>query len=175
MSRTLVSLMVEDVSALARGLRKRLETTDGIPSHVEMLNLIAKSGGYKNIQHLKAEQDSTVAVEGLPPAVEINPKRVKKATTYFDLQGRLGSWPKKHSLRLLCLWVLWSRLPARTPLSELEIDERLSLDHTFCDHALLRRMMVDNGMIARTADGREYHRLEKQPPAEALEVFKRLH
>ncbi len=175
MSRTLMSLMVDDVSVLARSLRKRLETADGVPSHVEMLNLIAKSGGYRNIQHLKAEQESSAVVEEPQPAVEINAKRVKKATTYFDLQGRLGSWPKKHSLRMLCLWVLWSRLPARTPMSELEIDERLSLDHTFCDHALLRRMMVDNGMVARTADGREYQRLETQPPAEALEVFKLLH
>ena len=153
----------------------QLEGLERVPGHVEMLNLLAKAGGYKNFQHLKAEREASH--EAVNPRVEadIDVKRVKKAAGHFDLEGRLNRWPKKHSLRLLCLWVLWSRLPARTALSELEMDERLTLDHTFCDHALLRRFMVDNGLVSRTPDGSEYRRIEAQPPREALEVFKRLH
>ena len=170
MSRKSFSIHVGDVSALARTLRQRLAGQERVPGHVEMLNLLARAGGYRNFQHLRAEQDAP----GAPKAVEINPKRVKKAAGYFDLDGKLARWPKKHSLRELCLWVLWSRLPARTAMSELEFDERLILGHGFCDHALLRRWLVDLGLVARTPDGCEYRRIEKQPPDEAVAVFGRL-
>lgn len=179
MSRTPVSLHVGDVSALARTMRRQLDNLERAPSHLELLNLLAKAGGYRNFQHLKAVQQASQPDSGASTATqteaELNLKRVKKAVGYFDLNGRLSSWPKKHSLRMLCLWVLWSRLPARAVLSELELDERLSLDHAFCDHALLRRLMVDYGMVERTPDGSEYRRIEVQPPLEALEVFRRLH
>lgn len=174
MSRTPLSLHIDDVSVLARALRKQFENLDRVPGHVEMLNVLAKAGGYRNFQHLKAVQDA--GRQPVQPRVEqeINLKRVKKAVGYFDLEGRLSRWPKKHSLRMLCLWVLWSRIPARTALSELEIDERLIQEHSFCDHALLRRLMVDHGMISRTPDGREYTRIEARPPADALEVLGQL-
>ncbi|BDQ34828.1 DUF2087 domain-containing protein [Pseudodesulfovibrio portus] len=170
MSRKPFSIHVGDVSALARSLRRRMGEQERVPSHVEMLNLLAKAGGYRNFQHLKAEQDAP----GAPEPAEINRKRVKKAAGYFDLDGRLSTWPKKHSLRELCLWVLWSRLPARTAMSELELDERLILGHAFCDHTLLRRWLVDLGLVDRTPDGGEYRRVEKQPPDEAVAVFGRL-
>ncbi|QJB55571.1 DUF2087 domain-containing protein [Pseudodesulfovibrio sp. zrk46] len=173
MSRTPLSLHVDDVSALARSLRRQMDDLDRTPSHVEMLNLLAKAGGFKNFQHLKAQQEP-VAAPAVDAVPEIDLKRIKKAAGYFDVQGRLITWPKKRSLRVLCLWVLWSRIPARTTLSELELDEQLSLDHLFCDHPLLRRWLVDLGLVSRTPDGREYKRIEAQPPAEALEVFKRL-
>lgn len=169
MSRKALSIHVGDVSALARTLRRSLSEQERVPGHVELLNLLARAGGYRNFQHLKADQDA-VPVE----TAEINPKRVTKAAGYFDLNGRLSTWPKKHSLRVLCMWVLWSRLPARTPMTELELDERLILDHAFCDHTLLRRWLVDQGLVARTPDGAEYRRVEAQPPAEALAVFDRL-
>lgn len=170
MSRKPLSIHVGDVSSLARSLRNRLAEAECVPSHVEMLNLLAKAGGYRNFQHLKAEHEP----KDQTAVVEINTKRVQRAAGYFDLDGRLGRWPKKYSLRVLCLWGLWSRLPARTAMTELEIDERLILGHTFCDHTMLRRWLVDQGLVSRTPDGREYRRVEAQPPREALEVFKRL-
>lgn len=174
MSRTPLSLHVDDVSALARSLRRQMVEFDRTPSHVEVLNLLAKAGGFKNFQHLKAQQETVEAPVVAQEIPDIDIKRVKKAAGYFDVQGRLITWPKKRSLRVLCLWVLWSRIPARTTLTELELDERLSLDHLFCDHALLRRWLVELGLVSRTPDGREYKRMESQPSAEALEVFKRL-
>ncbi len=47
MSRTQLPLIISDVSALSRNLRRQLEEAERIPSHVEMLNLLAKAGGYK--------------------------------------------------------------------------------------------------------------------------------
>ncbi|WP_320171114.1 DUF2087 domain-containing protein [Maridesulfovibrio sp.] len=170
MPRTPLSLNVSDVSALARNLRKGLEDYGTIPGHVEMLNLLAKAGGYRNFQHLKAVREESCKKQ----AAQFDQKRVKKATRYFDLDGRMNRWPKKENQRMLCLWVLWARLPARTRMTELELDEQLILNHSFCDHVLLRRWMVDNGLLTRTQDGTEYRRVEATPPAEAIALFKML-
>ena len=170
MSREPLSIHVGDVSALARSLRNRMAGLERVPSHVEMLNLLARSGGYRNFQHLKAERGSSRG----EPVAELDHKRVRKAAGYFDLDSRLACWPKKYSLRVLCLWVIWARLPARTAMTELEFDERLILAHAFCDHAMLRRWLVDQGMVARTPDGGEYRRVEKRPPEEAVAVLRRL-
>lgn len=170
MTRIPLSLHIEDVSALARSLRNQLQGFDRVPSHVEMMNLLAKAGGYKNFQHFKAEQSFTPAAE----QVDVDLKRVKKATRYFDLDGRMNRWPKKYNQRILCLWVLWTRIPARTAMTELELDEKLILNHSFCDHVLLRRWLVDEGMISRTPDGREYKRIEARPPMEAIRLLELL-
>ena len=58
--------------------------------------------------------------------------------------------------------------------NEAEINGALNAEHLFGDHALLRRELVDLGMMARTADGREYRRLEQAPPAEAVALIRHL-
>lgn len=103
-----------------------------------------------------------------------NSKRVQQVARYFDGDKRLIRWPKKFTQRMVCLWVMWSRMPARTSMTEREISEWLAAQHLFGDHALLRRELVDRGLVTRTADGRQYYRLEQQPPAEAMAVFERL-
>jgi hypothetical protein len=72
------------------------------------------------------------------------------------------------------LWVLWSKLPPRQVLSEDEINGILKANHGFRDHALLRRLLCDAGMVARTADGREYRRVERQPTPEAVALIHHL-
>ena len=78
------------------------------------------------------------------------------------------------SHQLLCLWVMWSRIPARKTFTEREISALLNGLHTFGDHALLRRELFDRGLMERSADGREYRRLERKPPDEAVVLISRL-
>ncbi|WP_444429850.1 DUF2087 domain-containing protein [Rhodobacter capsulatus] len=85
----------------------------------------------------------------------------------FDAEGRLSRWPSKRAQQILCLWGLWARLPAATPMSEREIGERLRALHLFGDPAILRRDLVDLGLFRRDPDGSNYLRLEQAPPAEA--------
>lgn len=75
---------------------------------------------------------------------------------------------------MVCLWVMWSRLPARARLTEKEINHILMHNHLFADHALLRRELVDRKMVRRTADGRSYQRNEVQPSPEALALLEHL-
>lgn len=100
--------------------------------------------------------------------------RLGRILRYFDETGRLMRWPGKASHRPDCLWVLWSRLPAGAVMHEREVNERLAAEHLFGDHALLRRELVDTGLMRRTYDGREYRRIEQAPPPEAVELIRLL-
>lgn len=177
MSRNPLPLCVGDVSAFARSLRRQLDGLERAPGHVEMLNCIARAGGYRNFQHYKAQAEACGRLaepRTETPLPEINYKRVKRTIGLFDADARLTRWPKKFSMRLLCLWGLWSQLPARSEFTEREISDWLEQRHLFGDYALLRRLMIDHGLMFRTPDGRTYRRNELSPTPEAVELIRAL-
>lgn len=156
-----------DISALAKSLARQLDDSPERPGHVELLNLLARAVGFRNYQALRAshQAEARLAREAEPEVV-VDFRRVEQWRRYFDDAGCLQRWPKKHSHRDACLWVLWSRLPARQRWSERELNERLRAQERLGDHLLLRRALVDGGWLARTDDGGEYRRIERRPPAE---------
>lgn len=177
MSRTLLPFHSEDISALARSLKGQLANCESLPSHLELLNILVRANGYRNFQHYRAQLAARDLLENRPPAPETEPVdfvRVKRLLRMFDPMGKLARWPSKRSQQELCLWVIWSKLPARQIFAEKEINQMLNDNHLFGDHALLRRWLCDYGMMSRTRDGREYCRVEKRPPAEALELIRQL-
>jgi hypothetical protein len=145
--------------------------------HVEILNLLARATGFRNYQHLRASHLAERQLDAAPaadPEPPVDHARIAKALRCFDAAGRLVRWPPKDHLRALTLWALWAALPARTPMTEREISDRLRALHLFGDHALLRRELVDRGLFTRTVDGRAYHRVERRPPPDARALIRRL-
>ena len=179
MTRTQIAFASADISALARSLKEQLADLGETPSHVQMLNMLAKSAGYRNFQHLKAEAEAppvaTVkAVPQPPPPEPVNETRVTRALNYFGPGERMTSWPSKTSHQELCIWALWARYPAREVMDERGISAWLNAHHDFGDAALLRRTMVTMGLVTRTQDGREYRRVERKPPPELGLLLARL-
>jgi hypothetical protein len=177
MSRTLLPFHSDDISALARSLKGQLANCESQPSHLELLNMLTRANGYRNFQHYRAQLAAQDRLKNRPPASEpesIDFVRVKRLLRMFDAEGKLARWPSKRSQQELCLWVIWSRLPVRQALTEKEINLLLKDNHLFGDHTLLRRWLCDYRMMSRTRDGREYRRVEKRPPAEALELIRQL-
>ncbi|OJH38367.1 DUF2087 domain-containing protein [Cystobacter ferrugineus] len=164
MSRLALPFEVADLSAFARSLRDQLEHK---PSHVEMLNLLCRAAGFRNYQHFRADSE---ARQRLVAAQEVKPtpdhQLVEKVARHFDAEGRLLRWPAKTPHLKLCLWVLWSRIPSGSVLSEREINDLLNRWHVFGDHAVLRRALFEAGLVDRTRDGRKYRRIEQKPPVE---------
>jgi len=184
MSRTPLPLHVEDITALARSLRGQLSACDSTPGHVELLNMLARSTGYRNFQHFRAQAEGQIRLAPPAPqtpggdspetpnvAASVDAAKVQRIARYFNPAGQLIRWPGKYSHREPCLWVLWSRFPARQDMTEKQVNELLQACHLFGDHALLRREMFDRGMLARTPDGRVYRRIEREPSPEALELL----
>lgn len=178
MPRTTLPLYASDISTLARSLREQLLARPQTPSHLELLNMLARGSGFRNFQALRAQavaQEQLGHPEPPPaPAEPVDYVRVRRLARFFDPQGRLIRWPGKHNQRLACLWVLWSGLPAHQTLAERQVKDHLQQVHLFEDNALLRRMLCDHGFMRRTPDCREYRRVEQQPPADALALIRHL-
>jgi hypothetical protein len=135
--------------------------------------MLARAVGHRNYQSLRAQQaaqDLLTAEPVQPDPVDFS--QVPKLARYFDAGGRLVRWPSKAGLRLPCLWVIWSKLPPRQTWNEDELNRLLRALHLFGDHALLRRELCDNELVRRTADGREYQRVERQPSPEGLALIR---
>ncbi len=164
MSRDPIPLSVEDVSTFAKTLRAGL---DQPPSHLEMLGLIARSAGYRNYQHMRARLASA------PPSV-VDEKAVQRAARHFDEAGDLARWPTRMRMQELCLWVIWSRLPAREVMTERSISARIHALCSFRDAAQIRRGLVEHALFTRASDGSEYLRVERAPTPDARALIARL-
>jgi hypothetical protein len=172
MPRDAIPLSTPDAAAFARRLAKAL-AEDPHPSHLRLLNHLARAAGHSSWQGLRAA--STRPGPVLPPLeVEADLDRVVRAARAFDAEGRMARWPNRTVLQGLCLWVMWARMPARRDLSEREVNEVLKAHSTFGDHVLLRRSLIDHRLAERSPDGRIYRRIEKAPPPEAAALIARV-
>ena len=170
MSREAVPFATPDLSAFARSLARALadRVESKPPGHVEMLNLIARAAGHRNLQALQASLSAPVA----PLAPEDRPALVplsacaRKALQQFDTRGRMVRWPTKFSIQKLALWILWTRFDSRRVYTEKEVNAVLQDANGFGDHVLLRRELVDHKLLARKSDCSEYWKLPARPDAE---------
>lgn len=180
MSRTIIPMDVADLSAFAKSVRQQFSTLDHKPSHVEVLNLLSKAAGFRNFQHLRDTRQRGDVIENWNLAADtevvpvVNETRVTRTLRLFDRDGRIIRWPTKRSQQELCLWYLWSKIPREELFSEREISAFLDTLHTFGDAALLRRDMIDLGLMRRNRDGSDYRWMEKTPPPELGLLLRRI-
>jgi hypothetical protein len=184
MPRQALSLVVPDAAAFARALgtalKHRHATRPEPPGHVELLNLIARALGHRNLQALKAAPATTAQdVQPLPvartrPSPEIPPlsDNALKALGQFDAEGRLVRWPAKYSVQRLAMWALWTRFEAKRPYSEKEVNAILKEAHTFGDHVTLRRELINHQLLTRKSDCSEYRKLPARPDEETRALLK---
>ncbi len=175
MSHLPLSFVVPDASQFAKslGLSLKARHAEGAPppGHVELLNLIARALGHRNLQSLQAARAS--ALPTLPTAVEDQPlppplsDNARKALMQFDTRGRLIRWPNKFSVQKLAMWLLWSRFDGRRVYTEREVNEVLKAANAFGDHVTLRRELINHRLMARKPDCSEYRKLPARPDAEA--------
>ena len=202
MTRTAVPFAAPDLSALARSLERALadhQITHGrLPGHVEMMNLLARGAGKRNLQELQAEAARQPVAEAAPPPVSSdfwfdapelldpsttpNPEllaprlseRAAKTLKCFDFSGRLTRWPPKLSQQRLAMWVLWTRFDARRIYTEAEVNQVLKAWHTWGDHATLRRELINHQFMTRKSDCSEYRKMPQWPDDEAQGLLRAL-
>lgn len=177
MSRKLIPLSVSDTSAFAKSLRTQLSLHQGLPSHLQFLNMLARAAGHGNFQNLRTKTDTPGSEQILPasaPAAEpeIDRKLIDRVQRSFDADLRLMRWPSRRMDQITALWVLWSQIPAAREMPEKEVSALLRDRHLFGDHALLRRELCDLGLMNRTRDGSVYRRIERPMPANAAAILR---
>jgi hypothetical protein len=197
MTRTVVPYAAPDISALARTLERALadhQITHGcLPGHVEMMNLLARGAGHRNLQALQAaaapaptlppvptadawfDAPAVADSEPAPPApATALTAHAKKALEHFDAAGRLERWPQKLSVQRLAMWVLWTRFDARRVYAEREVNQILKGWHLYGDHVTLRRELIDHRLMARKSDCSEYRKLPLEPDDEVRALLQAL-
>ncbi len=189
-SREIVPLVAADISSFCKTLRQQLTTADvaPVPSHLVLLNMLARSAGHRNYQALRAAPltapvaletevtvQKTIAFAAIAiPRDESLSRAVKRAVTHFDTAGRLMRWPTQFAVQQQALWALWVRLPAKRDMNEAEVNRYLSRYNTFGDFAILRRELVNAKFLWRTIDGRTYRKEARQADIESAAFLKTL-
>lgn len=184
-----VPLVVPDASQFARALGKSLQSrhAEGAPppGHQELLNLLARATGHRNLQALRAAPMPAaarpVAAPRIDPASLPRPAQApdetpaalplsanaRKALGQFDHHGRLVRWPNKYSVQALAMWVLWSLFESRRIYTEREVNAILRAANAFDDPVTLRRELINHRLLARESDCSAYWKLPAQPDDEA--------
>lgn len=172
MTKTTLPLHADDLTVFARALSRQLGKAS--PSHLTLMNMLARSAGFQNVQHMRAAMAAERRLASPKVHVIADARLIERTMHQFDDLGRLRQWPSKRAVQTLALWALWSMLPANRYLNEAEVNASLDAEHLFGDVATLRRTMISCGLLTRDKDGSNYLRIEKKPPAEAKAVIQAL-
>jgi len=170
MPKTPLPLRANDLTIFVRALSEQLG--DVSPSHLTLMNMVARAAGYQNVQHMRSTHAAELRLARAVDETPVNARAVERALHQFDIKGRLKQWPSKRSVQTLALWALWATFPTSQPLKEQEVNERLAQEHLFGDPATLRRMMISCELLSRRDDGTDYRRIEQKPPAEAKALIR---
>ena len=174
MSRIPLSFVVPDASQFARALgtslKARHDAGSPPPGHVELLNLLARALGHRNLQALQAARPPTLpeaplALEDRPAALPLS-ANARKTLMQFDSRGRLLRWPNKFSVQKMAMWVLWTQFDGRRVYTEHEVNQILKAANAFGDHVTLRRELINHRLMARKSDCSEYRKLPARPDEE---------
>ena len=171
MPREILPFVAPDLSSFAKALGKNLKARSETepPGHVELLNLISRAAGHRNVQALRA------ALRGAPPAPLADEDKpapepltdnARKALSQFDSRGRLVRWPHKFTVQRMAMWVLWTHFEARRVYTEKEVNAILKAANDFGDHVTLRRELINHQLLTRKSDCSEYRKLPARPDAE---------
>ena len=85
----------------------------------------------------------------------------REIETLLDEEGRLKVWPRKQARKLAALRHLAGLFEPNRVYTEREVNALLEGAHKFGDLFLLRRALVEAGLLARDPHGREYRRKER--------------
>lgn len=193
-SRQTVALQTADASALAKALRSQLATyaeaqgataNQVVPSHLALLNMLARAAGHRNYQALKAQPSPAPVVRPsaapkvlAPAAAEPGTQPLSagaaKALTQFDELGRLERWPHKFSVQRIAMWGLWLRFDGGRTYTEREVNDILKAWTTYGDHVTPRRELVEMGLLARKSDCSAYWKEPQRPSDEIRAVLQAL-
>lgn len=194
--RDLTPLHSDDLSQFAKLLRSELAThlarEPRVPSHVQLLNMLARAAGHRNVQALKAQSPAVPASpsgevseaaplepppgrSGTPasPAPLLGPT-AQKALSQFDEWGRLQRWPTRFAVQRLAMWGLWLRFDGARTYTEREVNEILKAWVTYGDHVTPRRELVEMGLLGRKPDCSSYWKEPRRPEDEVRALLQAL-
>ena len=89
---------------------------------------------------------------------------------FLDSEGRVTQLPRKHSVRYAVLSYLATKFDLNVDYTEFQVNDICGTWNTFGDYSMLRRELVDNGLLGRERNGSRYWRVEALNPIETNSV-----
>jgi len=83
---------------------------------------------------------------------------VNELKGFLDDDLKLKVWPSKPDKKQLAVEYLASKFEFDKDYMEKEVSEIIRQNHTFNDHPMLRRELVDRRLLERTTNGAKYWR-----------------
>jgi hypothetical protein len=80
----------------------------------------------------------------------------KEIENYLDNHGRIKQWPSKWIMKTKVLTYLSTKFDDEVQYTEAEVNDILKKWHTFNDYFILRRGLIDAGLLKRQLDGSRY-------------------
>ncbi len=77
---------------------------------------------------------------------------------FLDAEGRIKTWPSKKDMKEAVLIYLAEKFEYNKTYNEKEVNSIIQQWHTFNDYFLLRRGLIDFGLLSRTRNGASYWR-----------------
>jgi hypothetical protein len=87
---------------------------------------------------------------------------------FLDGEGRLTQFPAKVRRKRIVLLYLATKFEPGITYTEKEVNEIIEANHTFHDKWLLRRELINVGLLCRLTDGSMYWLPENPPKPEEL-------
>ena len=80
---------------------------------------------------------------------------------FLDNDMKLKVWPSKPGKKQAAMEFIASKFEFGKEYAEKEVSEIIKTNHTFNDHPMLRRELINRNLLARTANGAKYWRVKK--------------
>ncbi len=87
---------------------------------------------------------------------------------FMDGEGRITLFPAKKRNKILCLFYLAGKFESDIIYTEKQVNEVIDTYHTFRDKWLLRRELINHGLLERLTDGSQYWLAKPLPTPEEL-------
>lgn len=116
---------------------------------------------------VQAESDqllSELNSTNLPTMIQLF-SEIKK---FQDSEGRLTLFPSKRRNKVISLLYLATKFESDTIYTEKQVNEIIECNHTFQDKWLLRRELINHGLLCRLNDGSQYWVSKEQPRIEEM-------
>lgn len=79
---------------------------------------------------------------------------------FLDDQGRVTKWPSKLQMKIEVIKYIAEKFEDDRIYTEKEVNETISLWHTYGDYFMLRRGMIDYKLMSRTKCGSKYWKVK---------------
>jgi hypothetical protein len=165
------------ISALAKSLCDQFATANAAPSHLQMLNWLARGAGHRNYQAFRAAAvaaPTPAKRSATPQSPAALSAHATKALMQFDEAGRLVRWPSKFAVQRFAMWALWMRFDASRVYTEREVNTLLNAWATFGDPVTLRRELINMKLLARKSDCSAYWKEPARPDDEVRTMLHEL-